>query len=358
MKKLALCILSFMMFGSSFMVNILAMGNEKLFVNAEAVNVMEEFIYTNSQVDDMWNEMSIRDVDELYDGNLNFYGYVFDLAREGTIGYGIVVDSGVGYVVAEASPDEQSPYHQYSGFRKIYTTALNYYVQNTFTRSNQVIKVDDNTLLNLDDLQVKRMSFSTTASTRNVSSTYATTTRYLGNYSANFEFVTQKPNTKACIPASFAMALIYWENAGKIQIAFDGTNAEMKESLYNYMKNTGGSVAVSAGTAEIGIESWTLAYCSDFYVTIEIDNFYPTASEFSNLTAQINNNNPTVVMFYDGVVVSGANHATCMVGYRSSDTGSNYVIVSDPWETSANTKYIIWNTSNVYGYFIMEKNSF
>ena len=87
MKKLALCILSFMMFGSSFMVNILAMGNEKLFVNAEAVNVMEEFIYTNSQVDDMWNEISIRDVDELYDGNLNFYGYVFDLAREGTIGY-------------------------------------------------------------------------------------------------------------------------------------------------------------------------------------------------------------------------------------------------------------------------------
>lgn len=63
-------------------------------------------------------------------------------------------------------------------------------------------------------------------------------------------------------------------------------------------------------------------------------------------------------MFYDGVVVSGANHATCMVGYRSSDTGSNYVIVSDPWETSANTKYIIWNTSNVYGYFIMEKHSF
>ena len=327
---------------------------------SEAIQAMRDFLDENSIADDSWVDFEIVSYEKLHDGNLVDYGYVFELANSNEEGYGIVVESNSSYVVVEASPDSPSPYSEYGDrYDKVYTTALNYYVSDKYVRSNTLIDVREKTTLTTDDLSVKRMTFEPSVSLMQSSSTFANTTDYLDNYSASFEFVTQQPNTTACIPASFTMALVYWNNIGKISVWYDGTNAEMKESLFDYMENVGGSIAVSAGTAQKGIKEWTEKYCSDYYVTIEINHFYPTADEFSVLVSQISSNNPIVVMFYGGVIISGTTkHATCMVGYVSRDTGNNYVIVCDPWQTSANTKYVVYDTNNVYGYFILDRNSF
>lgn len=358
MKKLiiGLICLSFLVLNGFSYVN----AEKSIDTEREAIQTMHNFLDENSNVDESWADFEIVGHEKLYDGNLDDYGYVFELAKSDERGYGIVVDNDSSYVVVEASPDSPSPYSEYGErYNKVYTTALNYYVSDKYVRSNTLIDVRKETILTVDDLSVKRMTFEPSVSLMQSSSTFANTTDYLDNYSTKFEFVTQQTNTQACIPASFTMALIYWDNIGKISVCFDGTNAEMKESLFDYMENVGGSIAVSARTAQEGIEDWTSEYCSDFYITIEIDNFSPTMSEFANLSSQISSNNPLVVMFYGGVITTGTvQHATCMVGYVSRDTGNNYVIVSDPWETTENTKYVVYNTDNVYGYFILERNSF
>ena len=72
------------------------------------------------------------------------------------------------------------------------------------------------------------------------------------------------------------------------------------------------------------------------------------------LKGEINNNNPSVIMFYPAVF--GRTHATTMVGYQIID-GTNYVTVCDPYQETYSTRTIIWNTSNVYGFFLLERRS-
>lgn len=316
---------------------------------------MTDFISDNQLNDLSWNNIDIISADLLYDANLDCLGYVFELVSSDEKGDGIVVDTGTNYVVVEASQNTPSPYLNYEdNFKKVYTTALNYYVYNEHSRSGALVDVRDGTIKTLDELRVKRMNLETF--TLNNSRTAKSTNSYLSNYAWQFIHITQQPNKSACIPTSFAMALRYMDNIGKINLTYSGTNSEMKDSLFTAMENVGGSVGVSATTAQNGIRSWTKANCSDYYITIHTDTFYPTASEYNNVTAEIDSDYPVVVMFYDGVLVSGANHATCMFGYSNSN-GVNYVIVSDPWETVGGTKTVAWNTSNVYGYFILYRNS-
>lgn len=342
----------------SLNVSLCLAETQKNVMNQRAVQTMTDFIANNQLTDSSWDNVKITNTDYLYDANLNNLGYVFELDCNDGVGYGIVVDTGTDYVVVEASQNTPSPYLEFAeGFKKVYTTALNYYVYDEQTRSNSLIDVRDGSHVNPDELRVKRMdtdSFlfgnsSATKSTRSTSS-------FLNNYAWQFIHITQQPNTSACIPASFAMALRYLDNIGKVNLTYSGTNADMKESLYNAMRNYGSGPAVTDRTAQSGIKSWTEENCSDCYFQICIDTFYPTAAEYADVTAEIDDDFPVIIMFYDGVLVSGADHATCMFGYRV-DNGTNYVIVSDPWETVGGTKTVAWNTSNVYGYFILYRYS-
>lgn len=354
MRKLLLGIVCSFIMGTNVIPMNTSLIESKLIADPEAIQVMEEFISTSQLGNEAWEGHEISGVEELFDGNLDIYGYLFELESLVEEGYGIVLNSGTSYVVVEASPDTKSPYSDYDdNYLKVYTTALNYFVYEKNTRSGELYDLVEKKSVNSNELTVARMDLSQMESSRNSNSARTTTSRLLSNIGL-FRFITQQPNTEACIPTSFAMALRYWHNIGKITLTFSGSNAQMKDSLFDEMGIVGAEPAVTDVSARDGIRSWTIANCSDYYVTIRIDNFFPTVSEFNEVKGEINNNNPSVIMFYPAVF--GRTHATTMVGYQIID-GTNYVTVCDPYQETYNTRTIIWNTSNVYGFFLLERRS-
>lgn len=354
---------------------------QEITLNQNASETMNKFIQVTSAIDSDWAGFTISDVEKIYDANLVEYGYVFELVNSDKEGYGIVLNTNGVYTVVEASKDIKSPFSNYDeDYKNVYVTPLEYYVSpvntSSMLRSTATVFIDTlngNTISASDFITT---SFDYAPETSQQASQQMLQTNllragdnpretgtvggvgYVSNKLENYQYIIPTvQGDKQCIPTSLAMALNYLHGIGKITLKGSYAPSVLKNTLYNLMANSTGFVTANA--TKTVLQSWTSNRnnCSRT-VTTRSDGFQPDTF-YSVAQDEIDGNYPLVLMFYANKIGYNVNHATTMVGFQTiNDRGvvTNYAQVRDPGQSPCPERMIIWNATNVYGYFILYLN--
>ena len=342
-SKLFTVILALCLIVSGSGSTIFAEENSKRQSLDAAIDVMEEYILSGNE---NWRGFEIVSEHSLKNGHKEEIGYVFELKNGDKNGYGIVIEDNVGYLVVEASSRTSSPYEKNKEFGStyIYTGPLNYFIDNDLTDTT-VYDIQNKKSTNILILNNNSMNY-----VRSPKAKATITTKYLSSYNWNFE-TTQQPNGIACIPTSMAMALKYLHNSGQINITSSSLrNIEiLAQTLYNNMYSSQYPNMIEASHVAPGLaDTITSSTCAN-KVTTDYGVF-GNSMRYGDLKAEIDGNYPAVVMFEGGVLAS-VEHATTLVGYKTT-TFFDYVIVVDPLDETE--KEIAWgDASSFYGYYIL-----
>lgn len=316
-----------------------------------AYKAMETYINSSIKVGD--KELvgtTIGEYKNLYDGNLNEYGYVFSLHNNGNEGYGIVLNTNGIYDVIETSLDTKSPYTNNESKYLIYTGPFGYFTSNgEKDESGNVILYD---LLEQQNLTDNNLTITRNISENNTKATRAatTSTKYLKSYSSKFVKGKQSNNYR-CMPASFAMGLLYLHNTGQLTLNSSYRTFPKIEDYLAEQANVDSNKMGYANLLVTTLHNFSTNYSSRRVETKD-DEFQPDTF-FSTAQTEIGNDCPLVLIFYSGTLYS-VNHATTMVGYKvvTSSTGATtqYAIFVDPMTQTERTYK--WTSNNVYGYML------
>lgn len=226
----------------------------------DAINVMEEFIASSEgQGDSYWSGFKIISNEPINDASIVQYGYVFELEKIDTLGYGIIVkNSNNQYIFAEGSFSSQSPYKDYDdSYKNIYTNSLDYYVvKDSTSRTNDVkfLDIQSGNFVSKDELIFDRFDYLPLLKTRAVP---GETVTYISQYNTKFIKGTQQPNGVACIPTSLAMSLLYLHNTN--QIVLDSgyrTISKMRDAMFNDMYDSNMGMCSATDTVK-GLHNFT-----------------------------------------------------------------------------------------------------
>lgn len=335
------------------------------------INEMNNFINDNIQLgDNDWNNLEIVNYDEIYDANLNAYGYVFELTNNIKEGYGIVLRNSDGkYVITEASSGTPSPYKNNKENLNVYYTPLEYYsVSSVNMLSNEITltNLKDGKAISSEDASFEKYSVEINTNAKTTRDSSRASAAYIKSYNSAFEKMTQVDGSteqySSCIPVSFAMSLKYLHNIGSLTLSsYYQNKTNIKKYLYS-KANCNTSTGCTATNITSALKTFSDNYISGATIRTRDDGFQPD-TKLSIAQDEVDTNCPPIIIFYPGALSTNprANHATTMVGYRTLPESSggqqydaDYIIVVDPMESaSSNAKLVLWNSSNVFGYMII-----
>lgn len=354
MKKILSVLLSVCLLSIS-LVSVSAEENDKELELHLASQTMESYLEIRD-----WNNFKISSSEVLYDGNLDEYGFVFELNDGNQEGYGIVIKQDNKYIFVEGSIETVSPFKNLDqSCMNVYTTALNYYSYNPeqVTRSNRYfLNLETNEFVFQDEIITPRGQVDMFTN-NNLSRAAVNGTKYLSSYSTNFVGVAQ-PNGSACIPTSSIMALKYLSNVGKLTL-YGSNLTTLSTNLHLAMNSS--KERVNDCQAKTGIDTWTSnsSNCSKRITFGSTYSYSPNVAEWNAVKEEIDGNFPVICMFRENIVGYSTTHATTMVGYQvvQLDTYDGqevyYTIVKDPGNSSVPEKTVAWTYDNIYGYFIL-----
>lgn len=337
------------------MVLMIAISSNSILFAAEsetddALSTLEYYINASVESGDKnLEDVSIGNSSYIYDGELNQYGFIFSLYKEKNEGYAIVLQNNNEYEVIETSLDTASPYKNNEALYYVYTGPFSYYTSNSEKdeKGNYILmdlesesEITNNELTNIKNISEENIS------TERIS--LLTQTVYLKNYGTSF-VMGQQTNGYRCMPASFAMGLLYLHNTGQITLNSNYRNFTDIEEYLADKANVDDNHMGYANLLVTALKSFTSNY-SNKLVTTKDDEFQPD-TYFSTAKEEIDANCPLVLVFKKSTLYS-VSHATTMVGYKritnSDGTLSEYAIFVDP-NTKTERTYK-WSSSAIYGY--------
>lgn len=325
----------------------------------KSAEVVNQFIIDSVAMGDVtWNNFTIIGYEEIYDANLNHYGYVFNLNNAINEGYAIVVKNSDGtYIVTEISNQMSSPYANNNEDYNVYFNSLEYYgASKSKSRSSNIVLNDLSSDYSLSNDEARYDKFEyvpqTSANTRALGSVAGYS--YVKNYNTKFENHHQVYDN-SCLPASFAMSLKYLHNIGELTLLNPYTDMnEIDDKLYSYA-NCVSTTYCYASNIKSALSKFSANYISGRTVYTFDDGFQPD-TYISQARYEVDQDCPPIIIFYKGALVTSEklNHAVTMLGYkvfRNNETGvvtsyTNYIVISDPITESQTT--VLWSSSRVY----------
>ena len=309
------------------------------------LHAWEVFSYSDAE----WSDYTVQNTEALYDKNGTIIGSLLELTDSEDDAYAIVLNNNGSAIVVETGKGISSPYAGYENKMKVFTSPLNYYVMDS-KESSVLLDLTNKETITKESLSSTLFPTISSGSDQRVENTRSTVT-YLYNYSTYFENCVQ-PNGYACVPTSHAMALKYLHNRGKITISSTYTNVStMATKLYDMMKSSDGHCYTPT------IQNQFASFCSSYTnKTITSTVTWNSGMTFSAAKSEIDVMYPLVLMFVGGTPnMYSSNHATTMVGYKivTGTTTMNYAIVVDPGTSPGVQKTMAWDSTYLYGYFIL-----
>ena len=324
-------------------------------VNASSLDIGEAITYMETKIaeftasgGDDWN-MHIVDYHELFDVDMEHYGYVFDLVKDGQEGYGIIVYDNGEYHFAEASCETASPYYEYDdrAYNYIYTSLLGYYVSSKIqTRSERAfLNLRGGDVLDYSDFVFKRYE---SLSYQQPTTRAVNADTYLPYYSSNFEKIKQH-NNYSCQPTAFAMALKYMHNIGLIDIDDEYTSlSTLAETLYDVPPYDMWDADKGINTVEKAKTS--IANFSRDHINYDLETISKSSMTSSSLQDYVDRCLPPIVVVKGGSVTwTGQHHSLTMVGYDNST-----LLLVDPFPPNTPIRRVANNSTYVYLVFLLE----
>lgn len=348
-KLIKLLLVLFIVFSTN---QDVVMADETLSLS-DAINTMENYISESVNVgDNDWLGFHIKSYSDIYDANLNKYGFVFELSNNTKNGYGIVVKNvDNSYIVVEASNENESPYAYNFDNLNVYYTPLEYYSYSSVSLASETKEL--NNLIDYSSISSEKVSFDRFVYNQNKSTTRAVETSYklVSQYYSKFEKHKQNSST-SCVPSSFAMSLKYLHNIGSLTLSTTYQNMTNIETKLCSLAGCVGSKCY-ASSIKSAVKTFSDNYITGAVIRTKDDAFYPDRT-LSEARTEINNNCPPIIILHAGVLSTNPNdsHAVTMVGYKKVNGNyTNYIEVVDPWDGIK--KSVLWNDDNVWGYMLI-----